>query len=65
MEALAAFIRECGLPVRLRDLRMREEPEKLLTESVLRGISDSCNLIQTGQAGVGRDEIFEILKECS
>nr|WP_325185115.1 iron-containing alcohol dehydrogenase [uncultured Oscillibacter sp.] len=64
VEALADFIAKCGLPLRLRDLRMKGEPEKLLTDSVLREISDSCNLIQTGQAGVSHDEIFEILKEC-
>lgn len=61
VEALAEFIVKCGLPVRLRDLRMKEEPEKLLTDSMLREISDSCNLIQTGQAQLTHEELFEIL----
>lgn len=60
----ADFIVECGLPVRLRDLRMKGEPEKLLADSTLREISGSCNLVRTGQADISHDEIFEILREC-
>lgn len=64
VEAPADFIVKCGLPVRLRDLLMKDEPQKLLTASMLREIPDSCNLLQTGQAGVSHDEILEILKKC-
>lgn len=61
MEALAEFIQKCGLPTRLSDLRIKDELEKLLTDAMLREISDSCNLIQTGQAQLTHEELFEIL----
>ena len=64
VEALAEFIQKCGLPTRLSDLRMKDEPVKLLTDAMLRDISDSCNLIQTGQAKLNHMEILEILKSC-
>lgn len=63
VEALAEFIQKCGLPTCLSDLRMKDEPKKLLTDAMLREISDSCNLIQTGQAQLSHNDILEILKE--
>ena len=52
---------KCGLP--LSGLRMKDEPAKLLADAMLREISDSCNLIQTGQAQLSHNDILEILKE--
>lgn len=57
VDALAAFIRECGLPTRLGELGMKG----VLTEDTLRAIADSCNLIQTGQAQLNREEILDVL----
>jgi len=57
VDALTEFIRKCGLPTRLGELRIKGT----LTGDILREIADSCNLIRTGQAQVSRDEIFDIL----
>lgn len=58
VDALAEFIKECGLPTRLGELGMKG----VLTEDTLPAIADSCNLIQTGQAQVNREEILDILR---
>ena len=58
VDALTAFIRECGLPARLGELRMKGA----LTEDTLRAIAGSCNLIQTGQVQVSREEILDVLR---
>ena len=55
---LAEFIKVCGLPTRLGELRMNG----VLTEDILRAIADSCNLIQSGQAQVSREEILDVLR---
>ncbi|MBS6367052.1 MAG: iron-containing alcohol dehydrogenase [Clostridiales bacterium] len=62
--ALAAFIRECGLPTRLRDLRMKDAPEDLITPVRLKEIADSCNIAPNGYKKLTHEEIFEILTEC-
>lgn len=64
MEALAAFIRECGLPVRLSELDMRADAPEPLTLEILKAVADSCNLIGTGCASVSHEEILQILKGC-
>lgn len=58
VDALAEFIKACGLPTRLGELQMKG----VLTEDTLPAIADSCNLIQTGQAQVNREEILDILR---
>lgn len=60
IEALAEFIKECGLPTRLSELQSKVE----ITPEVLRKVADTSNLIQYGPRPLGRDEIFEILKKC-
>ncbi len=55
---LAEFIKVCGLPTRLGELRMKGA----LTEDILRAIAGSCNLIQSGQAQVNREEILDVLR---
>lgn len=64
VDALAAFIRECGLPTRLGELHMRADASKLLTPEVLKEVANSSNLISTGCACVSHEEIFRILKDC-
>lgn len=64
VDALAAFIRECGLPTRLGELHMRADASKLLTPEVLKEVANSSNLIGTGCACVSHEEIFRILKDC-
>lgn len=58
--ALADFIRECGLPTKLSQLRSKVE----ITPALLRQVADSCNLIATGPRQLTCDEIYEILMEC-
>lgn len=64
VDALADFIQECGLPVRLSELYMKVDATKLLTSGILREIADSSNLIGTGYASVNHEELFQILREC-
>ena len=60
VEALAAFVRECGLPVKLRELRSKVE----ITPEVLRKVADSCNIVTSGPRELERSEIYDILCEC-
>ncbi|MGI6007272.1 MAG: iron-containing alcohol dehydrogenase [Ruminococcus sp.] len=60
VEALAEFIRECGLPDRLGKLKSRIE----ITPEVLRKVADTCNIIKCGPRELDRDEIYDILMEC-
>ena len=60
VEALAAFISECGLPTGLSGLKSRVE----ITPEVLRQVADTCNIIKSGPRELSRDEIYEILCEC-
>lgn len=64
VEALAAFIRECGLPTRLTQLRMKAPAAQLLTDETLRAVANSCNIVKTGPRSLTHEEIYEILKEC-
>ena len=59
MEALADFIKECGLPTKLSQLRSKVE----ITPEVLRQVADTCNLIKTGPRQLSRDEIYDLLVE--
>ena len=60
VEALAGFIRTCGLPTKLGDLRSKVE----ITPEILRKVADTCNVIKCGPRELSRDEIYEILMEC-
>ena len=60
LEALQSFIKECGLPTRLGELKSRVE----ITPSVLRRVADTCNIIKGNPRELDRDEIYEILCEC-
>ena len=60
VDALAAFIRECGLPTRMGELKSRVE----ITPELLRQVADTCNVIQSNPRELTHDEIYEILMEC-
>ncbi len=57
MEALAAFIREIGLPSTLRELGMEDE-------AGLKEIADSCGISAGSYKQLTHEEILEIFKEC-
>ena len=59
VDALAAFIRECGLPTRLGQLKSKVE----ITPELLRQVADSVNLLPNGPRQLTHDEVYEILKE--
>lgn len=60
MEALTAFIEECGLPTKMGQLKSKVE----LTPDILRKVADTCNIIKSGPRELSRDEVYEILAEC-
>ena len=60
VEALAAFIKECGLPTKMGELRSKTE----ITPELLKNVADTCNVIKCNPRELGRDEIYDILMEC-
>ena len=60
VEALADFIKECGLPTKLSLLQSKVE----ITPEVLRQVADTCNIIKCNPRELQRDEIYDILTEC-
>lgn len=60
IEALTVFIKECGLPTKLTELRSKAA----ITDEVLRSVAETCNIIKCGPRELSREEIYEILKEC-
>lgn len=60
LEALTDFIRECGLPTKLSELKSKEK----ITAEMLRKVADTCSVIPSGPRKLERDEIYEILCEC-
>lgn len=64
IDALADFIKECGLPTRLRDLRMKADAAALLTPELLKEIADSCNTFLNGYRQLTHEEIYNILTAC-
>lgn len=60
IEALAAFIEECGLPTKLSQLRSTTE----ITPELLRKVADSTNIINSNPRALDADEIYDILMEC-
>lgn len=64
IDALADFIKDCGLPTRLRDLRMKADAATLLTPELLKEIADSCNTFPNGYQQLTHEDIYDILMEC-
>ena len=60
VDALAAFIKACGLPTKLTELRSKAE----ITPELLCQVADSTNLLPNGPRQLTHDEIYEILMEC-
>lgn len=60
VSALENFIKECGLPVKMGQLKSTVE----ITPEVLRQVADTCNIIKTGPRELDREEIYQILMEC-
>ena len=60
VDALENFIKECGLPAKMNQLRSAVE----ITPEVLRQVADTCNIIKCNPRELSRDEIYEILLEC-
>ena len=60
VEALADFIKTCGLSTKMSELKSRVE----ITPEILRKVTDTCNVIKCGPRELSRDEIYDILMEC-
>lgn len=60
LDALEAFIKECGLPTKLHQLNSKVE----ITKEVLRQVADTCNIIKCNPRELDREEIYQILCEC-
>lgn len=60
IEALADFIKVCGLPTRMGELNSKVE----ITPELLRQVADTTNIIRCNPRELSRDEIYEILMEC-
>ena len=60
VDALEDFIRECGLPTKMSQLKSTLE----ITPEVLRQVADTCNIIKTGPRELDREEIYQSLLEC-
>ena len=60
IDALSAFIQECGLPTKMGQLKSKVE----ITPALLRQVADSCNLIQTNPHPLTREDVYQILRAC-
>lgn len=60
LDALSDFIRTCGLPTKLTELKSRVE----ITPDLLRQVAETCNIIQCNPRTISHQEIYEILLEC-
>ena len=60
VDALADFVKECGLPTKLGELKSKVE----ITPEILRSVADTCNIIKCNPRGLSRDEVYDILMEC-
>lgn len=60
LDALEAFVKECGLPTKMSELQSKVE----ITEAVLRQVADTCNIIKSNPRELDREEIYQILCEC-
>ncbi|MDE5985545.1 MAG: iron-containing alcohol dehydrogenase [Eubacterium sp.] len=57
IEALADFIKEIGMPSKFREIGID-------TDTDLKAIAYSCNIVPTAYKKMTHEEIFEIFKEC-
>lgn len=60
VDALENFIKECGLPTKMSQLKSTVE----ITSEVLRQVVDTCNIIKCNPRELDREEIYQILMEC-
>lgn len=60
LDALEAFVKKCGLPTKMGQLRSKVE----ITPEVLRKVADTCNIIKCNPRTLTRDEVYDILMEC-
>lgn len=60
LQALEEFIKECGLPTKMKELDSKVE----ITPDVLRKVADTCNIIKCNPRELDREEIYQILIEC-
>lgn len=60
IDALSAFIAECGLPTKMGQLQSKVE----ITPDLLRQVADSCNLIQTNPHSLTHEDVYQILCAC-
>lgn len=60
VKALADFIKACGLPSKMSELKSKVE----ITPEILRNVADTCNVIKCGPRELSRDEFYDILMEC-
>ena len=60
IEALSAFIEECGLPTKMGQLKSKV----VITPDLLRQVADTCNLIQTNPHPLTREDVYQILCAC-
>ena len=60
IDALSAFIQECGLPTKMGQLKSKVE----ITPDLLRQVADSCNLIQTNPRPLTHEDVYQILQAC-
>lgn len=60
LDALTAFIEECGLPTKLGQLRSKVE----ITPELLRKVADTSNIIQCNPRTLDHNKIYDILCEC-
>lgn len=60
VDALESFIKECGLPTKMNQLKSTVE----ITPEVLRQVADTCNIIKCNPRQLERDEVYQILLEC-
>mgnify|MGYP004714193433 FL=1 len=64
IDALAAFIDECGLPSRLTQLNMKGDAKELLCDRQLEEIACSTVIQSNSYKKMTCGEIYDILKEC-
>lgn len=60
LAALESFIKECGLPTKMSQLKSKVE----IIPEVLRQVADTCNIIRCNSRTLDRDEVYDILMEC-
>lgn len=60
IDALSAFIQECGLPTKMGQLQSKVE----ITPDLLCQVADSCNLIQTTPHPLTHEDVYQILQGC-